>query len=164
MARDAIARQYDVDADSILILQPPGQRGSYQLGTLEFTPKKGRSIDLDRMCESITATRLSGGTSMGMDYLEITARGEVIKRDKELVVKVSGTGQELVLSEESTAKGELQRLREAVARGDKVSTVTGRVPGWSGRFPVALAAWAKAPDVQKRKLAVVDFKVEKKER
>ncbi|HEY7156016.1 MAG TPA: hypothetical protein VH575_18780, partial [Gemmataceae bacterium] len=77
-------------------------------------------------------------------------------------LKVSGTGQELVLSEEPTAKDGLQRLREAVARGDKVTTVTGRVPGWNGRFPVVLAAWAKAPDSQKRKLAVVDFKVEKK--
>jgi hypothetical protein len=69
---------------------------------------------------------------------------------------------ELVLSEEPTAKGGVQRLREAVARGDKVSTVTGRVPGWNGGFPVVLAAWAKAPDSEKRKLAVVDFKVEKK--
>ena len=162
MARDAIARQYDVDADSIFILQPPGQRGSYQLGTIEFAPKKTRSIDLDKIHESITATRLSGNTSMSMDYLEITAKGEVIERDKELVLKVSGTGQELSLSEEPTAEAGLQRLREAVARGDKVSTVTGRVPGWSGRFPDVLRAWAKAPDTQKRKLAVVDFKIEKK--
>ena len=161
MARDAIARQYDVDADSI-ILQPLEPKVSYQRGTIEFAPKKGRSIDLDKICDSITATRLSGNTSMRMDYLEITAKGEVIERDKELVLKVSGTGQELVLSEEPTAKGSMQRLREALARGDKVSTVTGRVPGWNGRFPVVLAAWAKAPDAQKRKLAVVDFKVEKK--
>ena len=162
MARDAIARQYDVDADSILILVPPGEKGNYQLGTIVFGPKKGRSIDLDKICESITATRLSGGTNMSVDYLEITAKGEVIARGKELVLKVSGTGQELLLSEEPTAEGGLQRLREAVARGEKVSTVTGRVPGWNGRFPDVLAAWAKAPDAQKRKLAVVDFKVEKK--
>ena len=161
MARDAIARQYDVDADSI-ILQPLEPKVSYQRGTIEFAPKKGRSIDLDKICESITATRLSGGTSMSMDYLEITAKGEVIERDKMLVLKVSGTGQELLLSEEPIAKGGLQRLREAVARGDKVSTVTGRVPGWTGRFPLVLAAWAKASDSQKRRLMVVDFKVEKK--
>jgi hypothetical protein len=99
---------------------------------------------------------------MSVDYLEITVKGEVIERDKELVLKVSGTGQELLLIEGPTAKDGLQRLREAVARGDKVSTVSGRVPGWSGRFPVLLAAWAKAPDTQKRKLAVVGFKVEKK--
>lgn len=162
MACDAIARQYDVDADSTKLLRPKDQKGGYQLGTIEFVAKKGKSIDLDKLHESITATRLSGGTSMRMDYLEITAKGEVIERDKELVLKVSGTGQELVLSEEPTAKGSLQRLREAVARGDKVSTITGRVPGWSGVFPVVLAAWAKAPDSQKRKLTVTDFKVEKK--
>jgi len=161
MARDAIARQYDVDADSI-ILQPLEPKVSYQRGTIEFAPKKGRSIDLDKIHESITATRLSGNTSMSMDYLEITAKGEVIERDKELVLKVSGTGQELSLSEEPTAEAGLQRLREAVARGDKVSTVTGRVPGWRGSFPDVLRAWAKAPDTQKRKLAVVDFKIEKK--
>jgi hypothetical protein len=162
MARDAIARQYDVDADSIKLNRFEGQTGGYQLGTIEFFAKKGKSIDLDKLDESIAATRLSGNTSMSIDYLEITAKGEVIERDKELVLKVSGTGQELVLSEGPTAEGGLRRLREAAARGDKVSTVTGRVPGWNGRFPVVLAAWAKAPDAQKRKLAVVDFKVEKK--
>ena len=161
MARDAIARQYDVDADSIILL-PIGPTGNYQLGTITFAPKKGRSIDLDKICESITATRLSGNTGMRMDYLEITAKGAVIERGKELVLKVSGTGQELVLIEEPTAKDGLERLREAVARGDKVSTVTGRVPGWNGGFPTVLAAWAKAPETQKRKLAVVDFQVEKK--
>src|SRR5262249_10059665 len=162
MARDAIARQYDVDADSITIVLPPRQKGGYQLGAIKFAPKKGRSIDLDKLCESITATRLSGGTNMRVDYLEITAKGQLFERDKELVLKVSGTGQEFLLSEEPTAKDGLQRLREAVARGDKVSTVTGRVPGWNGRFPEVLRAWAKAPDAQKRKLAVLDFTVEKK--
>src|SRR5262249_62406628 len=107
-------------------------------------------------------TRLSGGTDMRMDYLEITARGEVIARDKELVLKVSGTGQEFVLSEEAAAKGGLQRLRDAVAKGERVSTVTARVSGWRGRFADVLAAWAKAPEAQKRKLAVVSFEVEKK--
>ena len=162
MALDAIARQYDVDADSIKLARPEGQKGDYQLGTIEFAAKKGKSIDLEKIHESITATRLSGGTRMSMDYLEITARGKVIERDKDLVLKVSGTGQQLVLSEDPAAKGGLQRLREAVARGDKVFTVTGRVPGWNGRFPVVLAAWTKAPDSQKSMLAIMDFKVEQK--
>jgi hypothetical protein len=162
MASDAIARQYDVDADSTKLLLLPGQKGSYQLGTIEFTVKKGKSIDVDKIAESITATRLSGGTGMRMDYLEITATGTVIERNKELVLKVSGRGQEIVLSEEPTAKGGLERLREAVARGEKVSAVTGRVPGWSGLFPKVLAAWAKAPDSQKRRLTVVSFEIEKK--
>jgi hypothetical protein len=162
MARDAIARQYDVDADSTTLFCFPGQKGDYQLGTIEFAAKKGRSIDVDKLDESIAATRLSGGTNMSMDYLEITATGAVIERGRDLVLKVSGTEQELVLTAEPTAKDGLQRLREAVARGDKVSTVTGRVPGWTGLFPKVLAAWAKAPDTQKRHLAVVGFEVEKK--
>ena len=99
---------------------------------------------------------------MRMDYLEITAKGAVIERDKELVLKVSGTGQEFVLNEAPAAKGGLQRLRDAVARGDKVFTVTGRLSGWNGRFPEALAAWAKTSDSEKRKLAVVDFELERK--
>ena len=114
MARDAIARQYDVDAGSIKLNRFEGQTGGYQLGTIEFAAKKGKSIDLDKIHESITATRLSGGTRMSVDYLEITAKGEVIERGKELGLKVSGTGKELVLSEEPTAKDGLQRLREAV--------------------------------------------------
>lgn len=162
MASDAIARLYDVDADSMNLHRPIGQRGSYQFGTIQFAAKKGKSIDLDKMCESITATRLSGGTNMRVDWMEITIQGEVIQRDKELVLKVSGTGQEFVLSEEPSAKGVLQRLREAMARGGKVPTVTGRVPGWNGRFPEVLAAWAEAPNTQKRKLEVMDFEFEKK--
>ena len=145
MAQDAIARQYDVDADATKLTPDEGRKGSYQPGTIEFFAKKGKSIDLDKLDESIAATRLSGNTNMSIDYLEITAKGKVIERDKELVLKVSGTGQEFVLSEEPTATDGLQRLREAVARGNKVSTVTGRVPGWSGRFPVVLRAWAEAP-------------------
>jgi hypothetical protein len=162
MASDAIARQYDVDANLNKITPAKGQKGSYQLGTITFSAKKGKSIDLDKIAESITATRLSGGTNMSVDYLEITVTGEVIVRDKQLVLKVSGTGQELVLIEDATAKDMLGRLREYVAGGNKVSKVTGRVPGWSGRFPEVLAAWAKAPDSQKRRLAVVGFKAEKK--
>jgi hypothetical protein len=162
MAADAIARQYDVDADAMNLHRPQGQQGSYQFGTIRFGAKKGKSIDLDKMCESIAATRLSGGTNMRVDWLEITATGEVVERDKELVLKVSGTGEEFVLSGEPTAKGGLQRLRKAVARGDKVATVTGRVPGWNGRFPEVLAAWAEPLNPHKGKLAVTDFEVKKK--
>src|SRR5262249_17801245 len=162
MGRDPIAPQYDGDADSIKLNRFVGQTGGYQLGTNEFFPKKSKAIDLAKLDQSIAATRPSGHTKNSTTYLEITAKGAGIERDKGLVLKVCGTGQELVLSEGPSAKGVLQRLREAVARGDKLSTVTGRVPGWNGRFPDVLAAWATAPDAQKRKLAVVDFKVGKK--
>jgi hypothetical protein len=162
MASDAIARQYDVDANLNKIIPAKGQKGSYQLGTITFAAKKGKSINLDKIAESIAATRLSGGTNMSVDYLEITVTGKVVEVNNLLVLKVSGTGQELLLSEAPTAKNALKRLRKAEEHGDKVRTVTGLVPGWKGRFPEVLAAWAKAPNTQKRKLAVTGFEVEKK--
>src|SRR5947209_5577912 len=104
MARDAIARLYDVD-DRLMKLTPlPRDKrpnvGNYLPGLIEFEAKKGKSIDLDQMHESISATRLSGGTNMRMDYLEFTIRGEVIERNMELVLKVSGTEQEFALADD----------------------------------------------------------------
>ena len=62
MACDAIARQYDVDKNSVQLFCEPG-KGSYRPGTITFIAKKGHSIDLEKIRESITATRLSGGNS-----------------------------------------------------------------------------------------------------
>src|SRR5262245_17622370 len=109
----------------------------YAPGTITFQAKKGKSLDLEKLRESIAATRLSGGTNMKMDWLEITARGEVAG-DKELSLKVSGSGQEFVLGEEASAKDVLPRLREALKGGAKISSVTGRVEGWNGLFPKVL--------------------------
>src|SRR5262249_24070294 len=98
MARDAIARLYDVDARGMKLIPRPGENGTkvgnFWPGGMELEGKKGKSIAPDQMHESIWATRLSGGTNMRMDYLELTIRGEVITRDKDLVLKISGTGQE----------------------------------------------------------------------
>ena len=85
MARDAIARQYDVKKNSIILTCEEG-KGSYRPGLITFEPKKDRSLDLDKILESLTATRLSGGTSMGVDYFEITILGAVEIRDKEFAV------------------------------------------------------------------------------
>jgi hypothetical protein len=160
MARDAIARQYDVDKNAVTLFRKPA-KGDYQPGTITFSARKGKSVDLEKMRESIAATRLSGGTNMRVDWLEITAKGEVTAGDKELVLKVSGTGQELVLGEDPGAKSELQRLREAQAKGAKITSVTGHVQGWSGRFPDVLKALAPdAPTGPKRTiLLVTDFEV-----
>ena len=161
MARDAIARQYDVDKNSVTLTCEPG-KGGYRPGTILFHAKKGKSIDLDKIRESIAATRLSGNTNMGMEYLEITATGDVQAGAKELVLKVAGTEQQFVLGEAPGAKDALQRLRDALAHGESVISVTGRVPGWSGRFPVVLKALADAPAGQNRVLLVTTFEVSKK--
>ena len=134
MARDAIARLYDVDKN-LVKLEPGPVKESYQAGTIVFQAKKGKSVNLTSFRESIAATRLSGGTRMGMDYLEITARGEVVVSGKEVLLKVAGTAEEFVLSQEAGGKA-LERLR--AAKGGKDVTLTGRVQGWSGRFPNVL--------------------------
>jgi hypothetical protein len=160
MARDAIARLYDVDARLMKLTPLPHDKrpnvGNYLPGLIEFEAKKGKSVDLDQMHESISATRLSGNTNMRMDYLEITIRGQVTERGKDLILTVSGTGQELVLGDDVDVKGGLEKLRKALADGAKVTTVTGRVQGWFGRFPEVMSAWGKTQD-QKRTLGVISF-------
>src|SRR5262249_27978213 len=98
MARDAIARQYDVDKNSV-ILFCEADKGEYRPGTIISHAKKGRSVDLEKVRESIAATRLSGGTNMRVVSLEITARGEVVADGQGLLLKAPGTRQEFVLAE-----------------------------------------------------------------
>jgi hypothetical protein len=160
MARDAISRQYDVQKNSITLTCEG--TGGYRPGVITFEAKPGKSIDLDKIRESITATRLSGGTSMRVDYLEITATGSFDTSDKAIVLNVFGTKQQFVLGEDPGAKGALQKLRDALARGDKVASVSGRVPGWSGTFPTVLKALAKAADQGPAQLLVTGFEISKK--
>ncbi len=157
MAADAIARQYDVNKNSVKLFCEPG-KGSYRPGTITFVAKKGGSIDLDKIRESITATRLSGGTNMSVDYLEITATGAVQDEGKEVVLKVSGTGHVFVLGEGPKYK----KLQESLARGDKVASVSGQVQGWNGRFPVMLQALAKTSGQNRFHLLVTGFEIAKK--
>src|SRR5438552_12721163 len=138
--------------------------GDYRPGTITFRAKDGKSINLDQIRESIKATRLSGGTQMRVTYLEVTAMGEVTAAEKETVLRVKSTGQEFTLAEAPTAgpKGEktaLQRLREALGRGEKVTSVTGRVGGWDGRFPDVLKALEAQPGSSNKRLRllVTDF-------
>ena len=161
MARDAISRLYDVDKNSIT-LTCEGDKGAYRPGVITFHAKKGRSIDLDKMRESITASRLSGGTNMKMDYLEMTATGDVKFGDKIALFTVFGTGQKFDLSEDPTAKGVLQKLRDVQTRGDKIISVTGRVQGWSGVFPAVMKGLAKAADQPTTQLNVTGFEISKK--
>ncbi|MCI0461764.1 MAG: hypothetical protein L0Z62_32845 [Gemmataceae bacterium] len=161
MARDAIARQYDVDKNSVTLTSDENVKGGYRPGTISFQAKQGRTIDLEKLRASIAATRLSGGTRMSMDWLEITARGEVVPLDDALRLRVSGTGQEFVLIEDPGGKPVLPRLREALARGAKSLQLTGRVQGWNGRFPDVLKAVAPGARGQ-TVLLIRDFTLEAK--
>lgn len=143
MARDATARQYDVDADAV--------RLDITKGEITFRAKKGRLVDLDKLHESIWATRLSGGTGMGMNWLDVTAVGEVVVEKERVALKVQGSDQLFVLKEGDNKV--FARLRDAAERGEKTVSVTGRVEDWRGHFPPFLKTLPKKP----RAIAVKEF-------
>jgi hypothetical protein len=147
VARDATARLYDVDANRVVM--------DKQAGTITFQARKGRLADLDKLHESIKATRLGDGTGMQLKWLEVTAVGEVIDSAKEVRLKVSGSDQYFVLTEDNAAS--LERLREALQRGKTRLRVTGRVDGWTGNLTQFSR---KLPD-KPRQIVVSSFEVVK---
>ena len=155
MARDATARLYDVDADNVGL--------EIKTGTITFRAKKGRLVDLDKLHESIWATRLSGKTGMAMNWIDVTAEGEVVLDQAQLRLKVTGSDQVFLLADDTKAtrksaeKAPFTRLQEALGRGENVVSVTGRVEGWGGHFPDFLKALPKKPRV----ILVKDFEVAK---
>ncbi|MCI0377117.1 MAG: hypothetical protein L0215_05905 [Gemmataceae bacterium] len=162
--RDTIARRSDVDADSIKYDVEPGTK-SYRLGTVTFAAKKGQSIDLWALQADLKKTRLGKGTRSAVNYLETTIAGEIVAVEKETLLKATGT--HFVLADDPKAqpkdgkKTAYQRLVEAVKKGDKIESVTGRVQGWSGVWPKALGELSKQmADVKKSpELLVTNFVV-----
>jgi hypothetical protein len=146
VARDATARQYDVDADSVGL--------DIKKGLITFRAKKGRLVDLDKLHESIWATRLSGSTGMRLHWMDVTVVGAVVVEKKATVLKVAGSDQHFVLKPGSN-KAAFERLEKALARGDKVASVTGRLEGWSGHFPKFLKALPSKPYA----ILVTDFEL-----
>jgi hypothetical protein len=64
-------------------------------------------------------------------------------------LKMAGSDQYFMLAE-SPSQGEklaFARLREALDRGQKVVSVTGRLQGWSGHFPDFLGSLPRKPRV-----------------
>ncbi len=169
--RDTIARQSDVDKSSMKYEVEPGT-GKYRHGTITFAAKKGKSIDLRKIQEDLRATRLGKSTGSGVNYLDITAEGEVAVGDKETLLKVSGAEQQFLLGDDPKVKpkeGEktaYQRLTDALAKGKKIASVTARVQGWSGRWPAVLGELAKETEKKSAKkpslLIVKDFEIAEK--
>lgn len=141
MARDAAARLYDVEKNLVKLDIPRG--------LITVQPKRGRSLDLDRLRESLQATRLSGRTGMEVIHLEITVRGRLRSSNGDVFLDVPGTSERFKLDEAPPAKGGaapkpvLPRLREAATGKEPVAAITGRVAGWTGLFPDVLRALGK---------------------
>jgi hypothetical protein len=137
VARDATARQYDVDADAVTL--------DISKGEITFRAKKGRLVDLGKLHESIWATRLSGGTGMSLNWIDVTAVGEAVVEEGRLVLKVKGSEATFVLKQGD--KAAFARLRDAAGRGQTGVSVAGRLEGWSGHFPPFLKTLPKKPRV-----------------
>jgi hypothetical protein len=138
VAKDAIARLDDVDEYSV-------QLEKVWVGRITFDARKGKSLDLAKIHAALQATRLSGRTGSEMKYLEITALGEVVADKTEMRLKVTGTKQEFIVVADPDANLPHRGLEEALTKGVKVTSVTGRVEGWSGHFPAVLKALPGEP-------------------
>jgi len=163
--RDTIARQSDVDKNSIKYDVAPGTE-RYRHGTIAFAATKGKSIDLEKLQKSLKATRLGKGTRSGVNYLEITAEGDVAVVKKDMILKVSGTNQEYKLVDDAKAKPKegtntpYQRLRAALDKGVTIANVTGRVQAWNGVWPKVLRELEKENEAKEptpRLLVVTEF-------
>jgi len=164
VARGAIARLYDVDDDTV-VFKKFNIKNKYDHATVAFRAKKGKLIDLQKMHESIWATRLSGGTRSGVICLEVNVVGEVAQTGNETILHIGGTDQQFVLVDDVQAKpnpvqaGTLKALLRAVARGEKILSVTGYVDGWVGRWPGVLS---RPADKQPRLMVTRFLAVKKK--
>jgi len=162
VARDATARLYDVDDSSVKYTKPK-KRGRYDRGTITFRAVKGKLIDLDKLHESIWATRLSGGTRSGCVRLDVTAVGKVKIVGGKTILHVAGSDRTFLLAEDPKSKkrnsSPFRKLRAAVADGNMEVSVTGRVDGWHGRWPAMLRKKEKKP----RTILVTSFEIHSKE-
>jgi hypothetical protein len=162
VAREATARLYDVTRESVVFTKL-GNSQRYDHGTITFKAKKGKLLDLDKLHESVWATRLSGGTSSGLVKLEVTAVGQVVVKGNLTILDVTDSEEHFVLAadpEEKPASGQktaFQRMQDCLARGERVTSVTGTVDGWRGRWPEFLRKPAPKP----RKILVSSFETAK---
>ena len=158
MVREAATRLYDVDQSSV-VLKKMHQSEKYDIGTITFRAKQGKRIDLDKLHESIWATRLSGGTSSGLVSLEVTAVGDVVGDEKETTLKVTGSDAYFALGKHPDDKHQaaFDELRSALGRGEKVVSVSGRIDGWTGRWPSVLHQLPPKP----RRILVTEFETAK---
>lgn len=153
MAVDATARLYDVDEDTV-VFKRLKEKEQYDQGVFTFRARKGRLVDLDKLHESLWATRLSGGTRSGLIELQVSVIGKV-KREKEgLVLHVLGTNRTFRLAADPDAgKADAYEQLGSSSDSDQIVKVTGVIDNYRGRWPTVLRK--KPPKV--RTLLVTEF-------
>ena len=160
MAGDAAARLYDVDEDSVEF-KKLDKTERYDQGTFSFRARRGRLIDLDKLHESIWATRLSGGTRSGLVSLEVTAVGYVSTDQDKTVLRVDSSEAEFILAPTADSEQDQQQAeQEQFASLQKVSgkrlvKVTGIIDDYNGQWPGLLAKKPKKP----RRILVSSFEI-----
>ncbi len=158
MACDATARLYDVDEDSV-VFNKLQKTKRYDQGTVTFRARKGKLIDLDKLHESVWATRLSGGTRSGLVSLEVTAVGQIVGTKDGAVLNVAGSDSQFVLIRSLDEKhSALFGILQAEAGTDALVRVTGQIDNYAGRWPEVLRNRPTNP----RRILVTHFEVSKK--
>lgn len=138
MACEATARLYDVDED-LVVFKRLRKTAKYDQATVTFRARPGKLIDLDKLHESIWATRLSGGTRSGLVSLDVTAIGEVKRTDDGILLNVAGSDDNFVLvkNPDDEHAGAFQDV-QAAASANGVVRISGRIDNYRGRWPTVL--------------------------
>ncbi len=154
MACDATARLYDVDEDSV-VFKKLEKTEKYDQGTFGFRARKGRLIDLDKLHESIWATRLSGGTRSGLVSLDVTAVGYVAQSGGSVVLRVADSDAEFIIAQHPESRHQVAFSNVRSAPGDRLVKLSGRIDNYSGRWPQLLQTKPKKP----RRILLTRFEV-----
>ena len=128
MAREATARLYDVDEHSVTF-KKLNQTEKYDQGVITFRARKGKLIDLDKLHESVWASRLAHSTRSGLVSLDVVVIGEAIQTREGIRLKVSGVDSDFVV-----VKGPSEEQAEAFAQLAAVAADEGQAVRLTGQI------------------------------
>lgn len=151
---DATARLYDVNEDSLVFTRLQYKK-SYDQGTITFRARKGRLIDLDKLQESIWATRLSGRTSSGLVSFQITAVGKVVETESGPVLRVSNSNAIFRLGRHTDKELRAAYDRLPSIQNGSTVRITGVIDNFRGRWPTLL----RQKITQPRRILVTELTV-----
>jgi hypothetical protein len=153
VAREATARLYDVDEHSITF-KKLNQTEKYDQGVITFRARKGKLIDLDKLHESVWASRLAHSTRSGLVSLDVVVIGEVTSAPDGIRLKVSGSESEFVLGEgpSEVHADVFSQLTEAANERQSVKLI-GRIDNYKGRWPSLFPK----PVAKPRRLLLMSF-------